>query len=55
MSFTATDFPGLFIFEPKVFEDNRGYFLNHIMKMFFGSRGSALNGSRITNPPPVMA
>lgn len=26
MPFTKTDFPGLLIFEPKVFEDSRGYF-----------------------------
>ncbi|MEO6538176.1 MAG: dTDP-4-dehydrorhamnose 3,5-epimerase [Ferruginibacter sp.] len=26
MPFIKTDFPGLFIFEPKVFEDSRGYF-----------------------------
>jgi dTDP-4-dehydrorhamnose 3,5-epimerase len=26
MPFHATDFPGLFLFEPKVFEDSRGYF-----------------------------
>lgn len=26
MPFTATDFPGLMVFEPKVFEDSRGYF-----------------------------
>lgn len=26
MPFIETDFPGLLIFEPKVFEDNRGYF-----------------------------
>ena len=26
MPFIKTDFPGLYIFEPKVFEDSRGYF-----------------------------
>ncbi len=26
MPFHATEFPGLFLYEPKVFEDNRGYF-----------------------------
>ena len=26
MSFTKTDFPGLLVFEPKVFSDSRGYF-----------------------------
>lgn len=26
MSFTATPIPGLFVFEPRVFEDSRGYF-----------------------------
>lgn len=26
MPFTKTDFPGLLVFEPKVFEDSRGYF-----------------------------
>jgi dTDP-4-dehydrorhamnose 3,5-epimerase len=26
MPFHATEFPGLFLFEPKVIEDNRGYF-----------------------------
>ena len=26
MSFIKTEFPGLFVFEPKVFEDTRGYF-----------------------------
>lgn len=26
MPFHATEFPGLFLFEPKVFEDHRGYF-----------------------------
>ncbi|HEV3252162.1 MAG TPA: dTDP-4-dehydrorhamnose 3,5-epimerase [Puia sp.] len=26
MTFTATDFPGLYIVEPRIFEDERGYF-----------------------------
>jgi dTDP-4-dehydrorhamnose 3,5-epimerase len=26
MSFSATEFPGLLVFEPRVFEDNRGFF-----------------------------
>src|SRR5689334_18025308 len=26
MAFNRTEFPGLFVFEPTVFEDNRGYF-----------------------------
>jgi len=26
MAFNKTEFPGLFVFEPTVFEDNRGYF-----------------------------
>ncbi len=39
MPFTATDFPGLFIFEPKVFEDSRGYFFESFNANIFSQQG----------------
>ena len=35
MPFTATPFPGLIIFEPKVFEDDRGYFFESYNENIF--------------------
>ncbi|MEO8962172.1 MAG: dTDP-4-dehydrorhamnose 3,5-epimerase [Ginsengibacter sp.] len=35
MPFTKTKFPGLIIFEPKVFEDNRGYFYESYNQRLF--------------------
>ena len=39
MPFTATDFPGLFVFEPKVFEDSRGYFFESYNENTFREQG----------------
>lgn len=39
MSFTETEFPGLKIFEPKVFEDERGYFFESYNKRSFSAEG----------------
>jgi dTDP-4-dehydrorhamnose 3,5-epimerase len=43
MPFIKTDFPGLLIFEPKVFEDNRGYFFESYNANTFLSEGVAIN------------
>lgn len=39
MSFTETGFPGLRIFEPKVFEDERGYFYESYNERSFAQAG----------------
>ena len=39
MPFIQTDFPGLLVFEPKVFEDHRGYFLESYNKNTFLKEG----------------
>lgn len=39
MPFYTTDIPGLMIFEPKVFEDNRGYFFESYNQQVFASAG----------------
>ncbi len=39
MPFIKTDFPGLLIFEPKVFEDDRGYFFESYNERSFTSEG----------------
>lgn len=39
MPFIATDFPGLFVFEPKVFEDSRGYFFESYNENTFQEQG----------------
>src|SRR5688500_12067689 len=39
MSFLPTDIPGLLIFEPKVFEDSRGYFFESYNEETFGNAG----------------
>jgi len=43
MPFIKTGFPGLLIFEPKVFEDNRGYFFESYNKKIFSNEGIAIN------------
>lgn len=35
MPFTETDFPGLIIYEPRVFEDDRGFFFESYNELFF--------------------
>jgi dTDP-4-dehydrorhamnose 3,5-epimerase len=35
MPFSSTDFPGLFIFEPQVFEDERGFFFESYNEQVF--------------------
>jgi dTDP-4-dehydrorhamnose 3,5-epimerase len=42
MPFTATDFPGLLIFEPKVFNDDRGYFFESYNENIFSAGGAAM-------------
>ncbi|HVM89443.1 MAG TPA: dTDP-4-dehydrorhamnose 3,5-epimerase [Puia sp.] len=39
MPFISTDFPGLFIFEPAVFKDERGYFFESYNQKLFQSNG----------------
>ena len=39
MPFIKTDFPGLLIFEPKVFEDERGYFFESYNERLFAAEG----------------
>ena len=42
MPFHSTDIPGLLIFEPKVFEDSRGYFFEAYNQQIFHSQGIEL-------------
>ena len=42
MPFIKTDFPGLLIFEPKVFEDSRGYFFESYNQNTFIAEGVAI-------------
>ncbi|MGB3006984.1 MAG: dTDP-4-dehydrorhamnose 3,5-epimerase [Chitinophagaceae bacterium] len=39
MPFIETDFPGLLVFEPKVFEDSRGYFFESYNEKIFQQQG----------------
>ena len=39
MPMITTDIPGLFVFEPKVFEDSRGYFFESYSKQNFAAMG----------------
>lgn len=39
MSFISTEFPGLLIYEPRVFEDNRGYFYESYNERVFNASG----------------
>ncbi|GAB4092484.1 dTDP-4-dehydrorhamnose 3,5-epimerase family protein [Flaviaesturariibacter terrae] len=39
MTVTATPLPGLFIIEPRVFEDSRGYFFESYNEAVFGANG----------------
>jgi dTDP-4-dehydrorhamnose 3,5-epimerase len=39
MPFTATEFPGLFVFEPAVFKDGRGYFFESYNENMFQKNG----------------
>ena len=39
MPFTRTDFPGILVFEPIVFEDDRGYFFESYNEKVFASGG----------------
>lgn len=39
MPFTSTDIPGLLVYEPKVFEDNRGYFFESYNENTFREQG----------------
>lgn len=39
MSFHKTDIPGLLVFEPKVFEDSRGYFFESFNEKIFAQEG----------------
>jgi dTDP-4-dehydrorhamnose 3,5-epimerase len=42
MPFIKTDFPGLLIFEPKVFEDHRGYFYESYNEKSFSAEGVSI-------------
>lgn len=39
MPFVATDIPGLLVFEPKIFEDSRGYFFESYNESNFSNQG----------------
>ena len=39
MAFTETGFPGLLVFEPKVFRDDRGYFFESFNEKNFAEKG----------------
>ena len=39
MPFIKTDFPGLLVFEPKIFEDSRGYFFESYNENTFAAEG----------------
>ncbi len=43
MLFIKTQFPGLIVFEPKVFEDNRGYFFESYNQNLFSKEGIKIN------------
>ncbi len=43
MPFTKTQFPGLLIFEPKVFGDNRGYFFESYNQKIFSAENLEIN------------
>lgn len=43
MPLIKTEFPGLLIFEPKVFEDNRGYFYESYNQKVFSAEGIEIN------------
>ena len=42
MPFTVTDFPGLLIFEPRVFNDDRGYFFEGYNENTFSAAGASM-------------
>ncbi len=42
MPFVKTGFPGLFIFEPKLFKDSRGYFFESYNANIFSAEGIAI-------------
>lgn len=43
MPFSKTQFPGLLIFEPSVFEDSRGYFFESYNQKLFSENGIEIN------------
>lgn len=43
MAFIKTGFPGLLIFEPRIWEDDRGYFFESYNQKFFGNEGVKIN------------
>ncbi|MEO8820958.1 MAG: dTDP-4-dehydrorhamnose 3,5-epimerase [Ginsengibacter sp.] len=43
MPFIKTEFPGLMVFEPKVFEDSRGYFFESYNKNTFSEEGVTID------------
>ncbi len=43
MPFSKTEFPGLLVFDPKVFEDNRGYFFESYNQKIFSDAGVEIN------------
>lgn len=43
MQFIKTEFPGLLVFKPKIFEDNRGYFFESYNQKVFSAEGIEIN------------
>lgn len=42
MPFVTTDFPGLLVYEPKIFEDSRGYFFESYNENTFAAEGVSI-------------
>jgi dTDP-4-dehydrorhamnose 3,5-epimerase len=54
MPFTTTNFPGMIIYEPRVFNDDRGYFFESYNENTFSAGGATMkfvqdNQARSTN------
>jgi len=43
VGFTATKFPGLYVFEPRVFHDGRGFFLESYKKALYDEQGITID------------
>jgi dTDP-4-dehydrorhamnose 3,5-epimerase len=43
MPFLSTDFPGVFLFEPTVFKDDRGYFFESYNEQAFAKQGLSIH------------
>ena len=55
MPFTTTPLPGVIIFEPAVYPDDRGYFFESYNNGYFRQIRFPMNLCRTTSPFPLMA